>query len=149
MKDDTDNYAVIRNRPLSECESRTYETPQAMLNDFGLTARLVPTWVPERLGEPEVEASCSSQGLHLAIDYDTGDEFLSIYYSEVISENSSTNEKDYNDADTLKIENMSHFVIIDNDLTKIIWKNGELECHITGNMLYEEMEQVLYSIYEN
>ena len=149
MKDDTDNYAVIRNRPLSERESRTYETPQAMLDDFGLTARLVPTWVPERLGEPIVKAKNTKQALFLYVDYEYEDEFLSVYYSENIPENISTNEKDYKDADTLKIDDMSHFIIIDENLTKIIWENGELECHITGNLPYEEMEQVLYSIYEN
>lgn len=148
MKDDTDNYAVIRNRPLSECESRTYETPQAMLDDFGLTARLVPTWVPERLGEPEAWAKNSTQMLGLYIDYECGDEFLSIYYSEITS-NSRDIEKDYIDADTLKMEDISHFLVIDKEIIKIVWKNGELECHITGNLPYEEMEQVLYSIYEN
>ena len=149
MKDDTDNYAVIRNRPLSECESRTYETPQAMLDDFGLTARLVPTWVPERMGEPVVEAMNSRQALGLYIDYEGNDEFLSIYYTELLPKNLSTNEKDYKDANTLKIEGIPHYTLIDGEKTKIIWENGELECHITGNLPYEEMEQVLYSIYEN
>lgn len=149
LEDDTDNYAVIRNRPLAERESRTYETPQAMLDDFGLTAALVPAWVPERLGEPEVWANNSTQGINLGIDYEDEEEFLSIYYIEIIPENISENEKDYRDADALKIRGISHFVVIDEEFTKFIWNSGNLECHITGNLPYEEMEQVLYSIYEN
>lgn len=149
MKDDTDDYAIIRNRPLAERESRTYETPQAMLDDFGLTAHLVPTWVPERMGEPEVWAKNSTQMLGLYIDYECGDEFLSIYYSETIATNVRDIEKDYKDAYTKKIEDIPHYVIVDKDCTKISWENGELECHITGNLPYEEIEQVLYSIYES
>ena len=149
MKDDTDDYAIIRNRPLSERESRTYETPQAMLDDFGLTARLVPTWVPERLGEPEVEASNSRQNICLYIDYENDDEFLSIYFSEITPANLRDIEKDYKDANTQKIEGIPHYVIVDEEKTKVIWESGELECHITGNLPYEEIEQVLYSIYEN
>lgn len=149
LEDDTDNYAVIRNRPLAERESRTYETPQAMLDDFGLTAALVPAWVPERLGEAEVWAKNTKQGLHLYIDYENNDEFLSVYYSEIININLRDIEKDYKDANTLKIEDIPYYVLIDNEKTKIIWESGELECHITGNLPYEEMEQVLYSIYES
>ena len=149
LEDDTDNYAVIRNRPLAERESRTYETPQTMLDDFGLTAALVPAWVPERLGEPEVWAKNSKQMLGLYIDYESNDEFLSVYYTELLPKNLSTNEKDYKDAYTKKIEEIPHYILIDKEKTKIIWESGELECHITGNLPYEEMEQVLYSIYEN
>ena len=149
LEDNTDNYAVIRNRPLTEGESKTYATPQEMLEDFGLTAKLVPAWVPERLGEPSVWAKNSSQGANLFIDYEADDAYLSIYYIEMLPQNLYATEKDYQDANSKKIDGIKHHVIIDEDITKIVWENGELECHITGDLSWEEMERVLDSIYED
>lgn len=148
LEDNTDNYAVIRNRPLTEGESKTYATPQEMLEDFGLTAKLVPAWVPERLGEPSVWAK-NSTGLNcFYMDYETDDEFVSIYHMEKSPQHISTTEKDYQDAGSKKIDGIKHYVIIDENITKIIWESGQLECHITGDLPWEEMEQVLDSIYE-
>ena len=147
LEDNTDNYAVIRNRPLTEGESKTYATPQEMLEDFGLTAKLVPAWVPERLGEPSVWAKNGSQGANLFIDYETDDAYLSIYFIEILPQNLSETEKDYQDASSKKIDGIRHHVIIDNNIAKVIWENGELECHITGDIPWEEMDQVLDSIY--
>lgn len=146
---DDDNYAVIRNRPLAEGESKEYATPQEMLADFGIDAKIMPNWVPERLGEPSVRAENSRLGLHLCSDYETGNEFLSIFCSEVPPQGVRSTEKSYQDADFERMEGIAHHVVIDNGITKIIWENGELECHITGNLLWEEMEQVLKSIYED
>lgn len=146
---DDDNYAVIRNRPLAEGESKEYATPQEMLEDFGIDAKIMPKWVPERLGEPEVWAE-NSTGINCCyIDYEMGDEFLSIYYREFSAQNLGTTEKNYQDAKSKKIGGIVHHIVIDKSISKIIWENGELECHITGNFSWEKMEEVLYSIYED
>ena len=145
---DDDNYAVIRNRPLAEGESKEYATPQEMLADFGIDAKIMPNWVPERLGEPSVRAENSRLGLHLCSDYETGNEFLSIYYSEAPLQNTRSSEKDFQDADWKKIGGITHHIIVDKNITKIIWENGNLECHITSNLSLEELEGVINSIYK-
>ena len=146
---DDDNYAVIRNRPLAEGESKEYATPQEMLEDFGIDAKILPNWVPERLGEPRVWAENSSQGINLFVDYDNGEDYISIYAIEMLPKNLSDNEKDFQDASSQKIDNIIHHVIVDKSIVKMVWENGDLECHITGNLSLEEMEKVLYSIYKD
>lgn len=149
LEDDTDNYAVIRNRPLAEGERKEYDTPEEMLEDFGIDAKLVLAWVPERLGEPSVSAKTSKQGIKLYVDYESENEFLNISFSEIDPKSMRSVEKDYQDADIKRINGTQHHIIIDQNVTKIIWENGELECRMTGNLPWEEMEQVLYSIYED
>ena len=149
LEDDTDNYAVIRNRPLVEGERKEYDTPQEMLEDFGIDAKLVPTWVPERMGEPDVSAIADRQGVMLYMDYSAGNVFLNIDFIEQSPRAMTSVEKDYQDADIKIIDQIVHHVMIDKNITKIIWENGELECRMTGNLPWEEMEQVLYSIYED
>lgn len=146
---DDDNYAVIRNRPLAEGESKEYATPQEMLADFGIDAKILPNWVPERLGVPTVQADDSTYSVYLSVNYNTEDEFLRIYYSELLPQNVGSIEKDYRDADVKRINDVAHHIIKHDEITKMVWENGELECHITGNLPWEEMEQVLYSVYED
>lgn len=149
LEDDTDNYAMIRNRPLAEGERKDYETPEEMLEDFGIDAKILPAWVPERLEGLDVYAKDGNHGAKLRIDYFSETEFLSISFNEHSSKMMHSVEKDYQDADTKIIDKIVHHIIIDQDITKIIWENGELECRMTGNLPWEEMEQVLYSIYED
>lgn len=149
LEDDTDNYAIIRNRPLTEGERKEYDTPEEMLEDFGIDAQLLPAWVPERLGEPDVWAKSDDHGVKFYIFYEAENAFLNITFTEQDPNAMHSVEKDYQDATIKEINRIWHHVIIDQDITKIIWENGELECHIFGNIPWEDMEQVLYSIYED
>lgn len=47
------------------------------------------------------------------------------------------------------INGIQHYIMVDLGITKIVWINGELECHLSGNLSEEEMNEVLYSIYED
>lgn len=143
------DYAVIRQHPLEEGETKTYASVQDMLDDFDIDGHVVPTWVPERLGEPSILAECNADGMYFRITYETESEFLKFYCSEVPPANNRSTEKDYQDADVKKIQGISHFIVVDMGTTKMVWQNGELECHLTGNLSEKEMKEVLYSIYED
>ena len=143
------DYAVIRQHPLEEGETKTYASVQDMLDDFDIDGHVVPTWVPERLGEPTVQAEYSSHGIQLMVDFHVDDEFLNFYCSEIPPANKQSTEKDYQGANVERIINIQHYIIVDNGITKVVWENGELECHLTGNLSEEEMKEVLYSIYED
>ena len=141
-------YALVRNHPLEEGETKTYDSVEDMLEDFGIDARVVPTKVPERLGEPVVQAAERKQGLRLSVDYE-GNEFLSMYHSEILASNNKSTETNQIDAVTELINGIPHFIVIDKEITKIVWINGELECHLSSDLPYEDVIEVLYSIYED
>ena len=149
LEDDTNNYAMIRSRPLAEGERKEYDTPEEMLEDFGIDAKLLPAQVPERLGAPDVWAREGIERVKLYVNYSAEDEFLNISFTEQDPQTMRSVEKDFQDADMRKIKGIRHHIIIDQNVIKIIWENGELECRMTGNLPWEEMEQVLYSIYED
>lgn len=118
-------------------------------DDFDIDGHVVPTWVPERLGEPSVLAGCNVEGTYFRVTYEAEDEFLNFYCSEIPPANRQSTEKDYQDADVKKIQGISHFIVVDMGITKVVWENGELECHLSGNLSEKEMKEVLYSIYED
>ena len=143
-------YAVVHKRPLAVGETKEYDSVQDMLDDFGLDEPLMPVKVPERLNHAIIiEAENSRQGMYFRVTYETENEFLKFYCAEVPPANVRSTETDQESAATEKIEGISHFVTVDLEVTKIVWVNGEIECHLSGNLPYEEMMEVLYGIYED
>ena len=140
-------YAEITKDPLAENEERTYSSPQAMLEDFGITAPLLPTWAPERLGTPTVWAKQVSMGLRLYAEYAQGSDSLMIRCYQITKENLRTVEKDEENVIRYTYGGSTYYIVEDIDNTKAIWQNGAFECQMTGTVSKEEMKQMIRSIY--
>ena len=141
------SYAEITKNPLAENEERTYSSPQAMLEDFGITAPLLPTWAPERLGTPKVWATNVSAGLRLYVEYEQGGDSLMIRCNQITKEDPKTVEKDEKNVVRYAYGGCTYFIAEDITNTKAIWQNGAFECKITGTVSKEEMKQMIRSIY--
>lgn len=140
-------YAEITKNPLAENEGRTYSSPQAMLEDFGITAPLLPTWAPERLGTPKVWAKQVSMGLRLYVEYEQGSDSLMTRCYQITKENLRTVEKDEENVVRYTYGGCSYYIVEDIETTKAIWQNGAFECNIAGTISKEEMKQMIRSIY--
>ena len=145
--------AEITRRPLAYRETREYASVQELLDDFGITGPLFPTWVPERFGEPVVIANNSKKGLTFQIDYGTDTEQLHIRVREITS-NMRDTEKDYSDVDIWRIHGVDFYFMSDEndgrsfDAEKVAWQNGVLECKLYGTVIRKEMKQIIQSVYE-
>ena len=140
-------YAEITNNPLPENEERTYSSPQEMLEDFGITAPLLPAWAPERLGTPKVWAKQGSMGLCMYMEYEQDSNSLMIRCNQITKENLRTVEKDEENLILYTYKNITYFIAEDIETPKAIWQNGTFECRMTGTVSKEEMKQMIRSIY--
>lgn len=138
--------AQITRNPLAEGETRTYDSVEDMLNDFGITAALFPTWIPERFEEKRISAVNALSGLRLYADYVTNDSYLNIIVSKVPTSNAKDVEKDLNEIESLWINDNRFYFLCDQGFEKVIWQNGEFECLIYGTVTRDEMEQIISSI---
>lgn len=141
--------AQVTRNTLAKREELTYDSVEDMLSEFGITAPLLPTWVPERFTDPEISASYADPGLRLYISY-TGNgsvSFLKIKANQVNTSNLKDIEKDQSDAELLHIDSKSYYFLSDvGGREKVIWQNGEFECQIVGTATRDEMEQIISSI---
>lgn len=129
-------------------ELREYDTPQEMLDDFDIKGQLLPTWLPDGLGEPECWATYDDGGgLRLYLLYDAPNAVLKIQYKQVNKENAANIEKDFRGADTWKFADITHYQLTDLELEKIAWVNGVFECRVSGNLEADILRQVVESIY--
>lgn len=141
-------YAMIQTVPLAEGETKNYDTLQDAVDDFGIDVPLAPSWVPDRFVLSEVIAENISSGILIYAAYNASDGFLRISFNESSKDIYGSLEKDLSTAKAIDISNILHFIVTDQGITKAVWQNGELECHVSGNVTMLEMEQIINSIYE-
>lgn len=139
--------AAIKQNPLAPGEERSYDSVQEMLDDFGITAPLFPTWVPERFGEPTVYARNAKYGVRLYIDYVSDNATMSIFANEMDRGDMRTTEVNIG-ADPYWVNGTYVYLMSDTISEKAVWYNGNFECRIYGTVSREELEQIVSSIYE-
>ena len=140
-------YAEIMKRPLAIGETREYDSVQEMMNDFGITAPLFPTWVPERFGEPTVYAKNIGKRICFLVDYNTEDCHFHYRANEIIQDLQDT-EKNAHDSESKRINGTTFYFMSDINAEKVAWHNGQLECLAYGTVSRDELKQIIYSIYE-
>lgn len=139
--------ASIGHNDLAEGAVREYATPQEMLDAFGIKGQLIPTQVPEEFGAPTCRASRDKSGLKLEVLYENAEHYLFFWYKQIGKESPSAVEKNGQAVTTWDFSGIKHYQLIDNGIEKIAWVNGDFECHASGNVAEDEMNQVIKSIY--
>lgn len=130
-------------------EVREYDTPQEMLDDFDIKGQLLPTWLPDGLGEPECWATYDDGGgLTLRVLYETPKGYLKLQYTQVSKENTANIERDYHNVDSWELYGIHYYQVIDLELVKIVWVDGTFECSVQGSITDKEARTVVESIYE-
>ncbi len=140
--------AEITANPLEPGEERQYATVQEMLDEFGVTAPLFPTWVPERFGEPQASAVNTKTGLTLVVSYSAGNDHLIFFAYEMDLENSRSTEISAEGAAISRINGNNYYLMSDVNTEKAIWQNGSFECQVYGTVSREELKQIVSSIYK-
>ena len=140
--------AQVTRNPLAENEMRIYDSVEDMLSEFGITAPLLPTWVPERFTSPEISVANIESGLRLYVTYYADNEsLLKKKASQVNTSNLKDVEKNRSDSVSKHINGRLYYFMSDVEgAEKVIWQNGEFECNITGTVTRDEMEQIISSI---
>ena len=144
----TSQSATIGYNDLAVGESRTYDTPEEMLADFGIQGQLLPAWLPEGFVLYECKAERMIPGLRLKIVYYNGDIPLSFQYVQLNHADELDVEKD---SVTVSLKNwggIRHYVISDINSEKVVWTNGDFECRVDGNISIKELQKVVASIYK-
>lgn len=148
LEDPATPYATIRTVPLDEGEEAHYDTLEEAVEAFGITAPIVPQWIPERFALTQVSAVNRSSGIFICADYKSDDGILQIRYKEMENENFSSLEQESSEVRVHIKAEITHYLLSDMDRQKAFWKNGVLECRITGSVSDKEMRDMIDSIYE-
>lgn len=142
------DYAMIRTNPLEEGEQASYDTLQEAVDAFGIDAPIVPHEIPEKFELTEVVAANEYGKILIRADYISNDGIFQIRYNENVDIDFSNLEIENSDVKTYLSEGIKYFLLSDLGRQKAFWKNGELECRMSGNVSEEEMKEIIESTYE-
>ncbi len=141
-------YASVQKNPLEDGESGSFASLQEAIDAFGISAPIVPQWIPERFSLTGVEATSRTRGVVITAGYKSEDGSLQIHFKETDVVDFNDIEKDNTTIELHNVEGIDHYFIYDSAYQKIFWQNGELECQISGAVTKEEMEKMVQSIYK-
>lgn len=148
MKDTADSpieEAKVHVYPMEIGESQEFESLEAAVEAFGISAPIVPHWFPESLGETTVTGSITSNGM-LVYEFSVDDtEEFCVDFSE---SSEHLIQKDFEDVQTYTKGGIIHYLMVDGTLRKATWINGDITCFISGHFSEQEMKQIINSIYE-
>ena len=141
-------YATVSLRPLAVDEEATYQSLEEAMEAFGIRAPLAPKEIPERFELVEVTATCRKAGILIYADYQSEDEEFQIRYNEVEVQEFNTLEKEDSIIFSFLAGGIEHKLISDLGRHKAIWRNGDFECKITGDLSERELKTIIDSIYQ-
>lgn len=141
-------YAEVTVYPIAQGESATYDSLQDAVSAFGITDPLVPSWVPERFGSPEVYVEHKASGIYIYADYEMKEDSLSIRFNESSRATQRTVEKDSSPDVSHICRGIDHHIVVDQSLLKVTWNNGVFECHMSGGITVKEAREIIDSIYK-
>lgn len=140
-------YAKVRENPLADGETAVFDSLQQAVDAFGITEPLAPRWIPERFALSEIVAANQRGQLLIWADYTSGDEFFQIRYRQAETSDLTDLEKEDGNAELYSCGGIDHYLTLDMERRKAVWKNGELECRMSGTVSEQEIKEIIYSIY--
>ena len=146
MKDNANTFKNEYTLP----ESCEYENLEEALKEYGITANIVPSWIPEGfiLDDIMVNKLQEPERIEIRAYYLNGERMISIFYNRYSDSFTSYEKNDYS-VEEYFIGGIKHYIFDNLGKQVAVWSNSNIECAISGDVSKIEIEKMLDSIYED
>lgn len=117
------------------------------MKDLEIPTTLAPTWIPERFQATGIIDSSDTPFKGVVNTFVQEQEVLMLIF-EHSTDTDTIYEKDDTDVTTLKINGVTYYFMSNLAQNRVVWSVNQFECSINGTVSYEELEQMVRSIYE-
>ena len=132
-----------------------YTSLQEALDDYGITEKVVPTYIPEEFKLSDIsvtELTMSNRvvfnGLYEADDNRSVSITYHYYFCSLADEAiSATYEKDEREVQNYVVQGITHYIFHNYDRVTATWFNENIECSIHADCTVQEMKKMIDSIY--
>lgn len=133
-----------------------YTSLQEALDDYGITEKVMPTYIPKEYTLSEVSVTELTMSKRVVFNgfYETNnDRSLSItyyYYLRNLTDEaiSATYEKDEREVQSYVVQGITHYIFYNYDRVAAVWFNENIECSIHADCTIQEMKKMIDSIYK-
>lgn len=140
-------YAEVGNYPIKIGETKEYDTVQDAVDALEITDLLMPTWIPDRYGMPDVSVHREASGVSIHVTYESEDDALKFQYREASRADQQLIENDATINHSVTIRGIKHYIVSDKQYVKLLWANGSFECRASGDISEQEAREIIKSIY--
>ncbi|MCI8810279.1 MAG: DUF4367 domain-containing protein [Oscillibacter sp.] len=129
-----------------------YENVQEFVDQYGITAKIIPNWMPEGYAPTEIIAydSTLDQDVSFYAVFECEDKTICIGYNYYYdSQLGSVNrEKDDSEVQIYVTNGIIHYLYWNLDHARASWYNGDIECDISADVPMDQLVKMIDSIYE-
>ena len=120
----------------------------AAMKEYGFPDYLLPTYLPERYeaGDVNCETYSGYVNLHCLLEKDD-DSILFDYILHLTEQPTVDTQKDECDPDIYEAGGETYYILTNEDTYYAVWTVGSVECFIYGVPSYEELTDMIDSIY--
>lgn len=134
-----------KNDPVADY-SGPCQSLQEALEKGGITAEIVPRWLPEGYTEGEAQAIDAPQKQTIMVNYDNGQNTITIRVSEYKENGVVQIERDDMVPEIYTKDGIDYYIFPNYDVAEAAWIVENYECCISGPVSIEEMKQIIDSI---
>lgn len=137
--------------PSASLSAKEYSNPglaefAQALENAGITANVVPTWLPEGYILEELDTYVRKNGKTIHVGFAHCEDYITCTVRTLDSV-SSIYEKDDRPVTVYENHNVTHYIFNNLDDVTAAWTDGIVECSLSGDVTIEEMQQIINSIY--
>lgn len=121
---------------------------QKTLSEYGIFAKLIPTWFPDGYFFDSVNVAETPIRTTFLATYKKNDKEILIAISLLSESETSTFEKDNKNITVYTVNEIEYYIMTNVNTSEVVWKIENYECSITGSFSQEEAKKMIDSIYE-
>lgn len=119
---------------------------QAALDNYDITALLVPTWMPDGYIESEVTVSETPKHRAIKVNYECGDNVVVIRIADYLDGYPMQIEQSDDLHELYLCNGVEYYIFKNYTQLKAVWITDHFECYISGPITIAEMKEIINSI---
>ena len=137
--------SIDSNAP-SPDDMQPYASLQAALDDYKITANLVPHWIPNGYVEVELETENTPLQRRIFAKYQSGDSAFRIRIVDYLNGAPSQAEQSDTTYEVYPSAGVNYYIIYNEEQIQAIWIIENYECCISGDLTLSEIKTMIDSI---
>lgn len=127
-------------------EDFPYNKLQAALQEFHITQKLVPTWIPDGYEAVDVRTVETPLQRQFIAKYQCDDKVIKIWIADYLDAFPDQIEQSDSASEIYESNGIQYYIFSDIGSLQAVWVNENFECYISGPLTVEEIEKMIDSI---
>ncbi len=119
---------------------------QNTLDEYKVSAALVPTWIPNGYEELDVRVTETPVQRMYSAKYQAGDNTIRIRIADYLDSRPSQIEQSDSLLEVYNVNEIEYYIFSNYDQLKVVWIRENYECYIIGPVSLSEIKEIVNSI---